>query len=144
MIVFLMFIIVAPIFLNSCKDNPKPVVAARPIERVTKKDVLGKAKIFLHILRGEDAVGYYNQSDMSPEVFFDNNKNVWIVSFYNMFGGLTIYLDQGAEKANYILPNGFIFKKNANDITDSENPPLYSVEEMVELMSFYHNSNKRR
>ena len=103
--------------------------------------VLDRAKLFLHVLVGRDAVDYYNYSDRPPEVEFHDHDGhrLWYVFFNYGGGGFTILLSENAGKANYRFQNGRVIRRYTDGGEDSSYPPLYTLEEMVDLLKLPHN-----
>ena len=102
--------------------------------------VLMRAKLFLHVFHGRNAYKMYTDPNWPPpKVRYFKEREIWNVFFNTAIGGVNIDLDPSAERANYLFPNGRVIKRDAGQEADSDSPPLYTLEEMVELLQLPHN-----
>lgn len=124
---------------NKIPNNPIIYNEASEGKRASEDHVLKQAKIFLHLIRGSEACEFYNDPKRPPDISFSNKDMVWNVFFNYPAGGFTIKLNEDASKANYYFMNGMIIKK-LDEKMHNDNFPLYTIDEMVDLLGLPRNN----
>lgn len=125
---------------NKVLSNPSVHDSLADSKLIEESTVLQQAKIFLHLIKGVQALQYYNDPDVPPSASFFPERKIWNVFFYSPTGGINIELSEDATKANYIFRSGSkIAEVSSGEVSSNDKLVLYSPSKMIDLLNMPHN-----